>query len=371
MIEKGKIEEVKKRDFFKIVNHYHDYDSVSTNLVMGNWPEKDVLLTVIIPVYNHPLDFFIRALNSALDQNVNFSYMVLVIDDFADNELNNGVEEYLCNHSDKRVVYYKNEKNLGVFANWNRGIMLARSKWITILHTDDCFRPNFLRNMFRVIKRYPEIDQLACPYHMLDYTKGNVDETEALRSKKGKAFLRKVDYREYMYEMFTSVKGAVYTKESLLKIGGFMNQGDGLGLDDYPLMMRYAYYFNTFWLDMDLYIDSWGYNDSINPKHWYPELIANYYMWKCMEKKRIPFIRWAYQLKDIYNLKRRAYEFKDGTSWVGVKIDIDFKELYEVCNVPQWPPVMELITFFARVIVLLDQKRIKLLRKRKCIYISE
>ena len=36
---------------------------------------------------------------------------------------------------------------------------------------------------------------------------------------------------------------------------------------------------NTYLLEDELYLNSWAHNDSLNTKHWYPELVENYYMW--------------------------------------------------------------------------------------------
>lgn len=369
MIEKKMIDEIKSRDFFQIVNHYHDYDNIETELKFGSWGEKEVFLSIIIPVYDHPIDFIIRAIESAKNQNISLDYKILIIDDYAFEGKNNGVEDYVLNHPDDKIIYYKNKKNMGVFANWNRGIMLSKAKWITILHSDDFFKPNYLKTMVSIINAKPEIDQIACPYEMIDYTNGDVDEEKYRKPYVGKAILRKVDYREYMYGMFTSVKGSMYTKKSLIEIGGFMNQGDGLGLDDYPLMMRYAYYYNTYYLDKVLYVDSWGFNDSLNLKHWYPELIANFFMWKCMERKRKGIIKWAYSIKDKYNLVTRAHSFEDGTSWVKKKIDIDYEELYRVCNISS-----EHIPFFtcyaSKGLVKMDQKVIKFKQKKEVFYVE-
>ena len=370
MIEKRLLDEVKSRDFFKRIDHYHAYDSIKTELILGSWPKEEVFLSIIIPVYDHPIEFIARAIQSALNQQVDFEFKVLVIDDYAFPDKSNGVKEYLTSHFDERIIYYKNKKNLGVFANWNRGIMLSKARWVTILHSDDFFKPNFLKNMVGIINTHPYIDQLACPYEMIDYTSGNVDIDKAMMPNVGVTTLRKVDYREYMYGMYTSIKGSLYKRSVLLELGGFMNQGDGLGLDDYPAMMRFAYYYNTYYVNMPLYVDSWGYNDSLNIKHWYPELIANYYMWKCMEKKRRGLIRWAYNKKDKYNLIRRAKEYENGTSWVGKKVPIDYEELYRECGITSEKlPIIS--NYLSRFIVRVDQKIVKASQKAEKVEIIE
>jgi len=368
MLDSNLVHEIKNRDFFKNVNHYRDFDHIKTNLIIGNKDFPETFLTIIIPVYDHPIKFIARAINSALNQdNPGIDYKILVIDDYAFPDKDNGVENYLRNHPDDRILYYKNERNLGVFGNWNRGIELSNSKWVTLLHSDDFYKPNFLINMINIIKDNPNIDQLACKYEMLDYTSGEVNEADAMKPGEGKVVLRKVDYREYMYDMFTSVKGSIYRRDTLIEIGGFRSQDIALGLDDYSLMMRYAYQFNTYYLDTVLYIDSWGFNDSLNLKHWYPQLIADYFMWKNIERKRSPLIRWAYKLKDVKVLVNRAVSYSDGTSYIKKKVPVDFDELYQICGLKSGK-YNKFITFIGRVFAKADEKRIKLFHKR--IYIT-
>lgn len=334
MIDIQDILEVRKRDFLAKQDHYRDFDTISTDLVLGNRQEREIFLSIIVPVYNHPISFIKRAINSALNQHCDYLFEMIVIDDYIQNKGEKSeTEKFLRDINDTRIIYYKNRSNLGVFANWNRGIELAKGKWITILHTDDFFKDNFLQNMKNILDEHPEIDQLACNYKLLNFKKNNIDIKKEYRGSANCAIVRKVKYTEYLYEMKTSVKGSFYKRKTLLDIGGFRSQGDGIGLDDYPLMMRYAYYYNTYLVEDVLYLDSWGYNDSLNPKHWYPELVENYYMWLYFAKRELPIIRNIYKTRAKYLLKKRAIQYKNGTSWIGIPINIDMEQLKNDCEI--------------------------------------
>lgn len=334
MIDRQDILEVRKRDFLAKQDHYRDFDTISTDLVLGNRQEREIFLSIIVPVYNHPISFIKRAINSALNQHCDYLFEMIVIDDYIQNKGEKSeTEKFLRDINDTRIIYYKNRSNLGVFANWNRGIELAKGKWITILHTDDFFKDNFLQNMKNILDEHPEIDQLACNYKLLNFKKNNIDIKKEYRGSANCAIVRKVKYTEYLYEMKTSVKGSFYKRKTLLDIGGFRSQGDGIGLDDYPLMMRYAYYYNTYLVEDVLYLDSWGYNDSLNPKHWYPELVENYYMWLYFAKRELPIIRNIYKTRAKYLLKKRAIQYKNGTSWIGIPINIDMEQLKNDCEI--------------------------------------
>lgn len=332
MISDRDLKEVRERDFLKNYNHYDDLKNIETKLIFGSHYDEDVFLTIILPVYDHPEEFIRRALDSALMQKCDYKYQIIVIDDYAKEMGQTTTEKYVRKLNDSRIIYYKNMQNMGVFGNWNRAISLARSQWVSFLHSDDFLKDNYLQNMYNIIKNHPEIDQLACNYKKLDFLNGDVDIEKEKHGNGGIKELRKVKYTEYLYEMKTSVKGSFYKREKLLEIGGFRSQGDGIGLDDYPLMLRFAYYYNTYLIEDDLYLNSWAHNDSRNTKHWYPELVENYYMWLYFAKKETKFKRFFYEKAAKCLLLERARIYKSGKSWVGVPIDIDYNELKNDCE---------------------------------------
>lgn len=333
VITEKDLEEVRSRDFLKIVDHYHDMDNIETKLILGEKPKKTIFLTIILPVYNHPQEFIRRAVQSALKQIGSYEYQLLVIDDYASQKSPTDTEIYLRKLNDPRVVYYKNEENMGVFANWNRAVILSNSTWVSFLHSDDFLKDNYLESMKRIIDENPNIDQLACNYKKLDFIHDNIDVSKEIIGGGGYSTLRKVKYEEYLYNMITSVKGSFYRREKLIEIGGFRSQGDGIGLDDYPLMMRYAYYYNTYLVEKILYLNSWGYNDSLNTKHWYPELVENYYMWLFFaDKEKYKILRFFYRKAARFLLLERARIYKSGRSWVGVPVEIDYEQLKADCE---------------------------------------
>lgn len=89
------------------------------------------IVSVIIPAYNcrHTLK---EAIDSVLVQEVPLE--VIVVDDCSKEDLTPVMEQY---RGDDRVVYVKNEKNMGVAASRNRGISLAKGEYIAFLDSDD------------------------------------------------------------------------------------------------------------------------------------------------------------------------------------------------------------------------------------------
>lgn len=87
------------------------------------------LISVIIPVYSgtHLLS---RAIDSALCQEVPLE--VIVINDCSPENVDTVMVPYL-----ERVIYLKNEQNLGAAESRNRGIRHAHGKYIAFLDADD------------------------------------------------------------------------------------------------------------------------------------------------------------------------------------------------------------------------------------------
>ncbi len=169
--------------------------------MFGKHYDDEVFLTIILPVYDHPEEFIKRALDSALEQKCNYLYQIIVIDDYAKEKGQTVTEKYIRKLNDSRVIYYKNTKNMGVFGNWNRAVSLAKSKWVSFLHSDDFLKDNYLQNMYDIIKEHPQIDQLACNYKKLDFLNDDIDTQAEIHGKSGVKKLRKVKYTEYLYEM--------------------------------------------------------------------------------------------------------------------------------------------------------------------------
>ena len=99
----------------------------------------DPLVSVIIPAYKCA-DTIGCAIDSALNQEI--SLEVLVLNDCSPDSLDAVMERY---RADSRVIYLKNEENLGASGSRNRGVSLARGRYVAFLDADDYWMPGKLR----------------------------------------------------------------------------------------------------------------------------------------------------------------------------------------------------------------------------------
>ncbi len=135
--------DLRKVDLFEYVDSFKRHEHVESILIKKS-EDVDYFLTIVIPTYKRPVELK-EALDSALDQSRYgelFSYEVLVIDN--NPERGDETEQLLSGYDNSNLSYYKNSENLGMFGNWNRGFLLGRGEWLTMLHDDDALQPYFL-----------------------------------------------------------------------------------------------------------------------------------------------------------------------------------------------------------------------------------
>lgn len=103
-------------------------------------------VSVIIPAYNCA-GYISNAIDSALDQDVELE--IIVIDDCSGDNLEEVMEKYRDNPA---LFYVKNSKNLGVAQSRNRGVRLARGRYIAFLDADDYWEKGKLKKQLEAIE---------------------------------------------------------------------------------------------------------------------------------------------------------------------------------------------------------------------------
>lgn len=99
--------------------------------MQANMKNNTALVSVIMPAYRCEA-YIGQAIESVLAQNVDLE--LIIINDASPDHLDDVISPYL---SDSRLIYQKNEKNLGVSETRNRGIALAKGEYIALLDADD------------------------------------------------------------------------------------------------------------------------------------------------------------------------------------------------------------------------------------------
>lgn len=108
----------------------------------------DGLVSVIMPSWNTG-KFIAESIQSVIDQTYENWELIIVDDCSTDN-----TDEVVAEFTDKRIRYFKNEKNSGAAISRNRALREARGEWIAFLDSDDLWSPNKLENQISFMNEH-------------------------------------------------------------------------------------------------------------------------------------------------------------------------------------------------------------------------
>ena len=135
-------------------NRFADIAQVQTDLLFGDLAAvSKPFISVVLPTFQRGR-LFKEALESICNQKKTVSdWECLVVDNTPlDASETTSALETVKQLGDSRILYYHNRVNIGSGYNWNRGVELARGKWICFLHDDDILIPDALRNIERILR---------------------------------------------------------------------------------------------------------------------------------------------------------------------------------------------------------------------------
>lgn len=89
-------------------------------------------ISVILPVYNTLETFLREAVESILNQSFS-DFELIIINDGS----SNNAEDVIKSYADKRIIYIRNEENLGIIKALNNALKIAKGKYIARMDSDD------------------------------------------------------------------------------------------------------------------------------------------------------------------------------------------------------------------------------------------
>lgn len=109
--------------------------------------DPDILISVIIPAYNCE-KYICQAVDSALAQQVPLE--IIILNDGSSDR----TESVVLKNYDKNpaVRYIRNEQNLGASGSRNKGVTLARGKYVAFLDADDWWEPEKLKKQLTLME---------------------------------------------------------------------------------------------------------------------------------------------------------------------------------------------------------------------------
>lgn len=160
------------------------------------------LVSIIIPVYNAE-KFIDKTIKSVINQT-HFNWELILIDDGSTDRSFELISRY---KEEKRINIIKNDRNLGVIKTRNKGIKIAKGKFIAFLDADDLWKPEKLKMQIE----FMEINNLSISF--TEYEK--INENGILRGKL--KLPNKIDYNLLLKSNFMGCLTVIYDQEILGK----------------------------------------------------------------------------------------------------------------------------------------------------------
>ncbi|WP_291594815.1 glycosyltransferase family 2 protein [Bacteroides sp.] len=124
-----------------------------------------VIVSVIIPNYNHK-EYLSQRINSVMEQTF-IDYEVILLDDHSTDNSQEILSSYQDNPHISHIIL--NPENSGSpFHQWEKGIKLAKGKYIWIAESDDYASPLFLEYAVNALEAHPKASLCYTGSHIID-----------------------------------------------------------------------------------------------------------------------------------------------------------------------------------------------------------
>ncbi|MEM8961423.1 MAG: glycosyltransferase family 2 protein [Acidobacteriota bacterium] len=203
-----------------------------------------VRVGVLIPAYQAEA-FVATAIESVLAQTWNGEIEILVLDDASTDDTAGAVAPFL---DDPRVHYRRNDKNLGMSGNWNRGLSMLDQPLVAKLDADDFWHPDFLAETVPALARQPNVGLVFTAITRRIATTG---EDELFRPYTSSWCMQGHAFRAHLVRWLTAWGSAMLVRrECYDRLGGFL---DAMRIhSDWEMWVRIVSHYDAAYVDRPL-----------------------------------------------------------------------------------------------------------------------
>ncbi len=127
------------------------------------------MISVLMSTYNTPDEWLYESINSILKQTFS-DFEFIIIDDCSTKSINLVKEKF----SDERIVWVRNEVNLGLTKSLNKVLKAAKGKYVARMDADDISLPERFATQVTFMEEHPEV--IVCGSYRRAFGKENKDE---------------------------------------------------------------------------------------------------------------------------------------------------------------------------------------------------
>ena len=118
-------------------------------------PTNNPLVSVIMSIYSEPIEWIQQSINSILLQTFkDFEFIII-----NDNPTKNDIKKILINYQrqDNRIIIVENKNNIGLTKSLNKGLNIAKGKYIARMDADDISNPIRLEKQVHFMENNPNV----------------------------------------------------------------------------------------------------------------------------------------------------------------------------------------------------------------------
>lgn len=185
--------------------------------------EYNPLISISIPLYNTPIDYFKDLMDSIINQT--YSNFELCLADGSDNDK---LEEIIKKNypNDNRIVYKRLERNYGIAGNTNESLRMSSGEYVMLADHDDVLEVNALYEIVKILNENKEIDIIYTDEDLIDAS-GTIYSDYRFKPDFNLEMLRGLNYICHIFAV---------RKTIMLEVGGFREEYDGA--QDFDMILR-------------------------------------------------------------------------------------------------------------------------------------
>lgn len=217
------------------------------------------LISIIVPNFNHA-NFLEKRIESILNQTIQ-DFELIILDDCSTDESRKVIDKYKSNSKVAHLDYSKSNSG-SPFKQWEKGLKIAKGKYIWIAESDDYCENNFLESCLHKFKEDSSLLLVFCGSHWVDEV-GEIKKNLSLYSSsfkiEGKTELKNVLSK---YNSIQNVSSVLFSSRWLKKISNRYTKYKSCG--DWILYSELLVYGKIQFISDKLNYFRWYHNNTSN-----------------------------------------------------------------------------------------------------------
>lgn len=182
-------------------------------------------ISVIMGIYNTKCrEYLEKSLNSILNQTYS-DFELIICDDGSTNDCMQWAKE-ICKNDD-RVIFLKNEKNMGLAYTLNKCLSKTKGEYIARMDDDDISRFDRFEKQIKYLTT-KNVDVVSSAINLFD-------ENGVYKTKK---YPEHISKRDFLFNNPVVHPAVMCKKKTLFSVGGYRDIKKTVRVEDYDLFMR-------------------------------------------------------------------------------------------------------------------------------------